>query len=165
LVEPSLSGIGDAGLLLLILAIQPQRSDFEKTNRSRIGMQTISSALVIDDNPDVLKTLRKLLSSLGVGQVTDSLSAEEALEILRKRQFAVIVADYQLGGMNGVEFLEQLRAGGDNTPVLLLSGAPDKAGVIRAVNLPSVDFLGKPFRTADLFASLERLFPASIEAA
>ena len=128
-------------------------------------MQPIPSALVIDDNPDVLKTLQKLLTSLGVGQITEASSAEEALEILCAQSFAVIVADYQLGGMNGVEFLERLRENGDNTPVLLLSGAPDKAGVIRAVNLPSVDFLGKPFRMADLFASLERLFPASIEAA
>ena len=128
-------------------------------------MQPIPSALVIDDNLDVLKTLQKLLTSLGVGQITQAISAEDALKLLREQQFAVIVADYQLGGMDGVEFLERLRAGGDNTPVLLLSGAPDKAGVIRAVNLPSVDFLGKPFRMADLFSSLERLFPASIEAA
>lgn len=128
-------------------------------------MQPIPSALVIDDNPDVLKTLQKLLTSLGVGQITAATSAEEALEIVREHQFAVIVADYQLGGMNGVEFLETLRASGDNTPVLLLSGAPDKAGVIRAVNLPGVDFLGKPFRMADLFSSLERFFPASTAAA
>jgi CheY-like chemotaxis protein len=128
-------------------------------------MQPIPSALVIDDNLDVLKTLRKLLSSLGVAQVTEATSAEDALEILRDQKFAVIVADYQLGGMNGVEFLEKLRDKGDATPVLLLSGAPDKAGVIRAVNLPSVDFLGKPFRMADLFSSLERLFPAGTAAA
>lgn len=128
-------------------------------------MQPIPSALVLDDNPDVLKTLRKLLSSMGVAQITESSSAEDALAILREQKFAVIVADYQLGGMNGVEFLETLRDSGDATPVLLLSGAPDKAGVIRAVNLPGVDFLGKPFRMADLFASLERLFPASTAAA
>ena len=128
-------------------------------------MQPIPSALVIDDNLDVLKTLRKLLSSLGVAQIMEATSAEDALEVLRDQKFAVIVADYQLGGMNGVEFLEKLRDKGDATPVLLLSGAPDKAGVIRAVNLPSVDFLGKPFRMADLFASLERLFPVGTAAA
>ncbi|HEY2952382.1 MAG TPA: response regulator [Verrucomicrobiae bacterium] len=128
-------------------------------------MQSIPSALVIDDNLDVLKTLRKLLNSLGVAQITEATSAEDALEVLRLQQFAVIVADYQLGGMNGVDFLEKLRDSGDTTPVLLLSGAPDKAGVIRAVNLPSVDFLGKPFRMSDLVASLERLFPASAAAA
>ena len=128
-------------------------------------MQPIPSALVIDDDPDVLKTFKKLLASQGVEQIGEAASAEDALEILRGQKFAVIVADYRLGGMNGVEFLEQLRAGGDTTPVLLLSGAPDKAGVIRASNQPNVDFLGKPFRMADLFASLERLFPAGTAAA
>src|SRR6059036_6919 len=85
-------------------------------------MQSIPSALVIDDNLDVLKTLRKLLNSLGVAQITEATSAEDALEVLRLQQFAVIVADYQLGGMNGVDFLEKLRDSGDTTPVLLLSG-------------------------------------------
>ncbi len=128
-------------------------------------MQSIPSALVIDDDLDVLKTFKKLLGSMGVEQVTEATSAERALEIVRQQKFAVIVADYRLGGMNGVEFLEHIRAEGNTTPVLLLSGAPDKAGVIRASNQPGVDFLGKPFRMADLFASLERLFPASTAAA
>ena len=121
-------------------------------------MRPIPSVLVIDDNADVLKTLTKLLSSLGVGTICNAQSAEDALVIIEKQSFSVIVADYRLGGMTGVDFLEKLRAQGNETPVLLLSGAPDKAGVIRAVNLPAVDFLGKPFRLSDLFSSLERLF-------
>jgi DNA-binding response OmpR family regulator len=69
----------------------------------------------------------------------------------------LIIADYRLGGMNGVELLERLRAPGDQTPLLLLSAAPDKAGVIRAASQPKVDFFGKPIRVAELVGAMNKL--------
>jgi len=120
-------------------------------------MRTIRSVLVIDDNPDTLETLATLLQSLGVDHVTRTRSAEEALDTLKSQRFSLIVADYRLEGMDGVEFLEQLRAGGDLTPVIMLSGAPDKAGVIRATRQPRVDFFSKPFRVADFMGAMDRM--------
>ena len=120
-------------------------------------MRTIRSVLVIDDNPDTLETLATLLQSLGVDHVTQARSAEDALDALKHQRFSLIVADYRLEGMDGVEFLEQLRAGGDLTPVIMLSGAPDKAGVIRATRQPRVDFFSKPFRVADFMGAMDRM--------
>ena len=101
-------------------------------------MVEIQSALVIDDNSEALNLIGQVLASAGVGSVCKAHSAEEALEILLTRSFQLLIADYRLEGMNGVEFLETLRASGDLTPLLLLTGAPDKAGVIRAVSQPNV---------------------------
>jgi two-component system, OmpR family, response regulator len=103
-------------------------------------MRTIPSILLIDDNADALETISKVLTAVGVKNVCEASSAEEAFGILKTRKFSLIIADYRLGGMDGVEFLERLRASGDQTPLLLLSGAPDKAGVIRAASQPKVDF-------------------------
>jgi FixJ family two-component response regulator len=71
--------------------------------------------------------------------------------------FSMILADYRLEGMDGVQFVEQLRATGDETPVIMLSGAPDKNGVIRATSHTKVDFFAKPFRVADLMGAMDRL--------
>ena len=120
-------------------------------------VQAISSILVIDDDGAALETISHVLSALGVADVCEVTSAERALKILRARQFDLIIADYRLGGMDGVEFLERLRAAGNQTPLLLLSGAPDKAGVIRATNQPKVDFFGKPFRVAELVGAMNKL--------
>ena len=120
-------------------------------------MRTIRSVLVIDDNPDTLETLATLVQSLGVDRVTQARSAEDALDTLKNQRFSLIVADYRLEGMDGVEFLEQLRAGGDLTPVILLSGAPDKTGVVRATRQPKVDFISKPFRVADFMGAMDRM--------
>jgi CheY-like chemotaxis protein len=120
-------------------------------------MRAIRSMLVIDDNPDTLETLTALLRSLGVEQVTAVRSAEEAQATLKNQQFTLIVADYRLEGMDGVEFLESLRDRGDLTPVIMMSGAPDKKGISRAQRQPRVDFFPKPFRVTDLMMAMDRM--------
>jgi DNA-binding NtrC family response regulator len=117
--------------------------------------------LVIDDDAEALKTLGSLLSALGVEKICEVPSAEQALEILKAQSFSMILTDYRLEGMNGVEFLEQLRSQGNQTPVIMLSGAPDKAGVIRAIHQPAVDFFGKPFRIDDLVGAMEKFAQAA----
>jgi len=120
-------------------------------------MAPIPSALVIDDHSEALDAIAQVLTAAGVQNVCGAGSAEEALEILRTRRFSLIVSDYRLEGMDGVEFLEKLRASGDHTPLLLLSGAPDKAGVIRAASQPKVDVFGKPFRVAEFVEAINKL--------
>jgi len=120
-------------------------------------MATIPSALVIDDDSEALDAISQVLTSVGVQTVCLADSAEEALEILKNRGFHLIVADYRLDGMDGVQFLENVRANGDQTPLLLLSGAPDKSGIIRAVKQPNVDVFGKPFRVAEFSEAINRL--------
>ena len=124
-------------------------------------MKPIQSILVVEDNPVALKTLASLLGALGAEKVTEAASAEDALEILKAHKFTFILTDYRLEGMNGVQFLEQLRGSGDQTPVIVLSGSPDKTGVMRAATYNRVDFFGKPFRMKELSGAIDRLVAAA----
>jgi CheY-like chemotaxis protein len=122
-------------------------------------MKDITSILVVEDNLTSLDTISKLFSALNVQTVSKAASAEEAWEILKvQKKFSFIVTDYRLPGISGVDFVEQLRAKGDQTPIVVLSGAPDKAAVVRATNCGRVDFLGKPFKTAELVAAITKLY-------
>jgi CheY-like chemotaxis protein len=123
-------------------------------------MNAVKSALLVDDNPESLEALQVLLENLGVERIETTTSAERALEILARRSFSLILSDYRMEGMDGVAFCEALRDRGDQTPLVLLSGAPDKAGVIKAINRPKVDFFGKPFKIAELTVAVERLMAA-----
>jgi CheY-like chemotaxis protein len=123
-------------------------------------MRPIPSVLVIDDNFESLKALTSLMSALGAENVWEAESAEQALELVHDKKFDLIVSDYRLEGMDGVEFLENVRAEGNQTPILLLSGAPDKAGVIRTTKQPHADFFSKPFRIAEITDAMERLLAA-----
>ena len=123
-------------------------------------MRPIPSVLLVDDNVDTLQTLSSIMSALGAERVREALSAEHALEILHHESFAMIVSDYRMEGMNGLEFIEELRSHGHRTPVLMLSGAPDREGVIRATNHKGVDFWGKPFSVGELMGAMDRLLAA-----
>ena len=126
-----------------------------------MATSNIPSVLVIDDEASVLEILGELFTALGVSRVRRATSAEEALGILKTERFAIIVSDYRLAGMDGVAFIEQLRATGNRTPVLMLSGAPDKMGVIRAARHDAVDFFPKPFEIHTLMGAMERLARAA----
>ena len=123
-------------------------------------MRPIPSVLIIDDDFAALKALSSLMMVLGVQKVSEVESAEQALKLVEQERFDLIVSDYRLDGMSGVEFLEQVRAKGNQTPVLLLSGAPDKRGVIRTTQLKKADFFTKPFKIVELTDAMERLLAA-----
>src|SRR5258706_6172844 len=103
-------------------------------------MRSIPWVLVIDDNFEALKALTSLMTALGAENVAEAESAEDALQLVEKQQFDLIVSDYRLEGMNGVEFLEQVRAKGNQTPVFLLSATPDKPGGIAASQQSKAEF-------------------------
>ena len=123
-------------------------------------MTPIPSILVIDDNAEMLSILAELLTALGAQKVRQVASAEEALTVLQQERFTIILSDYRLEGMDGVQFVEHLRQNGDRTPVIMLSGAPDKPSVIRATRHELVDFFPKPFRSSDLACAMDRLLAA-----
>jgi DNA-binding NtrC family response regulator len=123
-------------------------------------MRPIPSVLIIDDDFAALKALASLVTALGAQKVFEAENAEDALHLVENQRFDLIISDYRLEGMNGVEFLEKVRARGNKTPVLLLSGAPDKAGVIRTTQLTKADFFTKPFRIVELTDAMDRLLAA-----
>ena len=101
--------------------------------------------------------LGALLSSLGVERVQEVPSAEEALQILSHEAFSLIISDYRLEGMDGVEFLDRVRKSGDQTPLILISGAPEQLAMIRASRQDRVDVFPKPFRITELTGAMDRL--------
>ncbi len=124
-------------------------------------MRTIPSVLVIDDDTEALNVFTQLLRVLGVKDIYRVESAEIALAMIERQRFTMILCDYRLGGMDGAEFVARVRGQGDTTPIVMLSGAPDKAGVLRATTYDDVDFIGKPFRIAELAEVMDEFAEAA----
>jgi CheY-like chemotaxis protein len=122
-------------------------------------MRSLSSILIVDDDPEVLETLVHLFCALNVANVHAVDSAEAALDMLDQFSPApeMIVCDYQMVGMSGVEFVERLRGSGNQTPILLISGSPEKEAVIRACRYERVDFYSKPIRLDQFMNAIDRL--------
>jgi PAS domain S-box-containing protein len=104
------------------------------------------SALLVDDRPANLLALEALLEPLEARLVRAS-SGEEALARLASDEFALVLLDVQMPGLDGLETLARLRARerGVKTPVLFVTaGVADPARVGRAYQLGAVDFIPKP---------------------
>jgi len=82
-------------------------------------------------------------------------SGPAAIEAFEKGKFSVIVSDYNLPGMDGLELLRFLRAVGDTTPVVWISGRAGKEEFREALKEGVFEFIEKPFQLEKLKEAVE----------
>ncbi|MBI3450841.1 MAG: sigma-54-dependent Fis family transcriptional regulator [Acidobacteria bacterium] len=99
--------------------------------------------LVIDDEPDIRKTLKMTLEYEGYEVLTAS-SGNEGLERARVDRPDAILLDIKMPGLDGLEVLERLKGQAGDSAVLMISGHGDIADAVRATRLGAIDFLEKP---------------------
>jgi len=119
------------------------------------AQSTNSRVLVIDDEDVVHASLRKILSRLGYG-VEGVLSAREGLTRIESDRFDLIITDLMMPQMNGIELLQELRARGCTTPVLMVTGYPTIRTAVQAMRLGAVDYVAKPFTRKELLSPVKR---------
>src|SRR5581483_4338037 len=104
-----------------------------------------ASVLIVDDNPDKLVALQAILATLPVEIVTAS-SGKEALRRLLERDFAVILLDVKMAGMDGFETaaLIRKRARSEQTPIIFVTAFPDENHAVRGYSLRAVDYIMTP---------------------
>ncbi|HEX2065292.1 MAG TPA: response regulator [Candidatus Thermoplasmatota archaeon] len=101
--------------------------------------------LIADDEPDILESLRDLLEDAVPAQCVLANSGTQALEMLGKRPVDLILSDYKMPGLNGIQFLEQARQRLPEAPRILITAFPDLEVAIDAINQARVEaFLIKP---------------------
>jgi adenylate cyclase len=109
-------------------------------------LQTI---LLVDDEVDILDSLRPVLEEAIEGVVVHTAeSGAQALDILRAQRVDLILSDYKMPGMNGLDFLDQASRVQPGTPRILITAFPDVDIAIRAINEAGIEhFITKPFDT------------------
>jgi two-component system, OmpR family, KDP operon response regulator KdpE len=108
--------------------------------------------LVCDDEPQILRALRVVLSDAGFEVVTAA-SAEEALDTAAVRPPQAAIVDLILPDKDGVEVTRSLREWSD-MPIVVLSAVGDQAEKVRALNAGADDYVTKPFGPEELVARL-----------
>ena len=100
--------------------------------------------LVVDDEEPQRELLRRVLARFGYN-VTTAADAIEALDVLEKTRFDLVVTDCRMVRMDGVTFALRLRSRGLDMPIIFISGAPPEDLHDKVGNGSNVRFLQKPF--------------------
>lgn len=120
--------------------------------------------LLVEDEDLIRAGLRKILEEVigGYRVGSEARDGTEALNLVESLQPDLILTDIRMIGMDGLEFVRELRMGGNEVPVVIISGYADFGYAREAVRLRVVEYILKPVDPAELAAVLERLFPTGV---
>ncbi|MCQ1538844.1 PAS domain S-box protein [Methanocalculus taiwanensis] len=124
---------------------------------------TSHTLLYIDDEPDLLRIGRLFLERNKGLAVSTCESALDAINILSNQPFDAIISDYQMPGMNGIQFLKHLRQNGDETPFIIFTGKSREDVVIEAFNNGADFYMQKGGDPRSQFAELQNKIQYAIE--
>ncbi|HEY6898634.1 MAG TPA: EAL domain-containing protein [Rhodocyclaceae bacterium] len=119
---------------------------------------TEPTLLLVDDEPNIINALKRLLRREGYRILTAN-GGNEALELLAVNQVHVILSDHRMPGMSGIEFLSRARDLYPHTRRIILSGYSDIGTLTDAINRGAVwKFISKPWEDEALKSEVQRAF-------
>jgi two-component system response regulator TctD len=112
--------------------------------------------LLVEDHPELARWIAKAFrdGGLAVDVVSDGNDADQ---VLATQEYALVVLDLTLPGLDGLEVLKRLRTRKQKVPVLILTARGDVAERVRGLELGADDYLTKPFALEELEARVKAL--------
>jgi diguanylate cyclase (GGDEF)-like protein len=114
--------------------------------------QPESEVLIVDDDASILGVVSEVLEDDGYA-VTTAGSGEEAVAILRDKQFSLVMSDIRLPGINGVKVLEHVKSVSPRTNVIMITSHASLETSVDAIKHGAYDYLMKPFEDLSLISS------------
>ena len=112
------------------------------------------NVLIVDDEEDFIETMVNRLKKRKI-DASGVLSGEEALELMKKKEFDVVILDIKMpGGMDGIEALREMKKIQPLAEIILLTGHASVETSIEGMKLGAFDYLLKPITLEDLLPKL-----------
>lgn len=120
----------------------------------------MAKILLVEDDKDLSLTVSKWLESQSYS-VDTAFDGTEGYEYLKRGRYEVVILDWQLPGMTGVELAKKFRAEGGVTPILMLTGKGRVEEKEEGLDAGADDYLTKPFNMRELTARIRALLRRS----
>lgn len=118
--------------------------------------------LVAEDTGVLRMIIVRVLKSLGIEDVIEAVDGAEAWQEFQANSFDLVITDWHMPRINGMDLLKLLRARDKDVPILMVTVVDTREQVLRALNAGATDYLTKPFERAELEAKIEsHLVPAT----
>jgi two-component system chemotaxis response regulator CheY len=116
--------------------------------------------LIVDDFSTMRKIIRNILTQLGFKNILEADDGTTALEILKKEKVDLIISDWNMPKMNGLELLKAVRS--DETikdiPFVMVTAEAQKENILEAIKYKVNQYIVKPFTPETLKEKLEKVF-------
>ncbi|MBF0558045.1 MAG: response regulator [Nitrospirae bacterium] len=122
-------------------------------------INTNADILVVDDMPPMLTFISGNLRSLGFKNIKAVASAREAIDVLKTQQITLVLTDWNMPVMSGLELLKWIRQESRNnkfTPVIMVTAEVNRQQVAEAISCGVTDFVLKPFTVNTLSERIQK---------
>jgi two-component system, chemotaxis family, chemotaxis protein CheY len=112
--------------------------------------------LIVDDYNTMLRVLRNLLNQLNFADITDASDGAEALGKLREEKFGLVISDWNMEPMTGIELLREVRADANlkAIPFIMITAESKPENVIAAKEAGVSNYIVKPFNAETLKSNI-----------
>jgi two-component system, chemotaxis family, chemotaxis protein CheY len=121
-----------------------------------MAVDTNMKVLIVDDYNTMLRVLRNLLNQLNFTDITDAGDGAEALGKLREEEFGLVISDWNMEPMTGIELLREMRADANlkSIPFIMITAESKSENVIAAKEAGVSNYIVKPFNAETLKSNI-----------
>ena len=121
--------------------------------------------LIVEDSPTIARLIKAVLGTIGVSRITLAGDGGEALEKVEQATdpFGLVICDWMMPGMDGIQFLEQFRKTNQTVPFVMLTAKSTAEDFSDAKNLGATYFFMKPLDPDELLMRLEAVIETMIQ--
>ena len=108
--------------------------------------------LIVDDYKTMLRIISNLLKQLGFSNIDEATDGSMALDMFKKKNYGLVISDWNMEPMSGLDLLKNVRAGGDNAkvPFIMITAESKTENVIAAKQAGVNNYIVKPFNAETL---------------
>ena len=123
-------------------------------------MDRNTNVLIVDDYRTMLRIIRNLLKQLDFNNVDEATDGQEALAKLRAGNFGLVISDWNMAPMTGLDLLKEVRADArlKNLPFIMITAESKTENVIAAKKAGVNNYIVKPFNAPTLKSKIEAVF-------
>ncbi|MCC6511913.1 MAG: response regulator [Pirellulaceae bacterium] len=112
--------------------------------------------LVADDSGVMRKIIIRSLQTVGITDVVEAADGAEGWEAMQAELIDLVLTDWNMPNVSGLEFLKKIRESGSEVPVIMVTTEAEKAKVVEAIQAGVTDYLCKPFDSDELREKLDK---------
>jgi two-component system chemotaxis response regulator CheY len=115
------------------------------------------NVLVVDDSAVMRKVIIRELKQCGIEEVTEATDGIEGLEAASRESFDLILIDWNMPGLLGIDVVRKLREAQITTPIMMVTTEGERNNVVIAIQAGANNYLVKPFSSEDFSQKIEQL--------